>query len=371
MGALDGIGSQVANIRRFASLFRPASVLRNAVTLPFDLASPSGRADRPMALNVVATSRCNLSCRICWAADARRRRPGEMSPDDLERVAARVAAWRPSVFLTGGEPFVRADALELFAVVKRHGLPAGVVTNGVLVDPERGARLKAMGLDAIVFSVHGAEDVHDRVTGAPGAFRRTMENVAAFCRGPRPTRVLLNVVLSADNVSSLDAVAAAGRDAGVDHVRVEHLLFMTEAEVAVHAEWCRGALPDVRGLEASTFHCGREVPPGMPPDLPRRLADLRRRWRGFVSVKPMLDADEVAGWYSEGHVARRTCLFVWRSLFLDPEGYVIPCQHYPSYRLGNALREPLLEIWNSPRYRLLRRAVRRSLLPGCARCTKL
>jgi hypothetical protein len=39
-------------------------------------------------------------------------------------------------------------------------------------------------------------------------------------------------------------------------------------------------------------------------------------------------------------------------------------------RFGDVLREPLMEIWNSARYRAFRRLVREKRLPGCARCCK-
>ncbi len=373
MNVLGTARSQWNNIAFFRTLFPLRSLARNAVTLPLDYLSPSGRASPPMVINLLLTSRCNLRCSMCSAAEFRRQRFREMTVADVDRLAASVRPFRPTFYFGGGEPFVRDDIVDLVAAVKRHDLPLGMVTNGLLLTPDRGRRVRELGLDHILISLHGPEAAHDGITGTPGAFRRTTENIAAFCRSPRRTTVLLNFVLSRDNIAYVHDLVALGRSLGVDRVRIEHLLFTTDDDQRRHAEWCAEHLPPplAPASHASTLICQQAAVAGFSDDLPRLLDEVRRRHGSFVFIKPALSADEVRAWYSPGYRSRRRCLFVWRSLFVDPEGFVIPCQHYAGLRMGHALREPLLEVWNSPRYRLFRRTIRRGLLPACARCCKL
>jgi MoaA/NifB/PqqE/SkfB family radical SAM enzyme len=244
-----------------------------------------------------------------------------------------------------------------------------MVTNGVALSPTRGQALKDAGLDALIVSLHGPEETHDLVTGVPGSFQRTLRNLRAFCEGPRRTRVLINVVLTRETALALDDLAALGRSVGADHVRFEHLLFLTPAEQATHDAEAPQA--PGRDLSVQTWLCEPEVPGTLPPDLVQRLRAVEEHHGSFVSVKPALGPAEVAAWYTDGYRSRRRCFFLWRSLFLDPEGNVLPCQHYARMRFGNVLREPIGEIWNSPRYRWMRRRIRDGLLPGCSRCVKL
>ena len=373
MSLVSSLRSQWNNVHNFRELFPLSMLAKNAVTLPLDQALGTGHAGPPMVVNLGVTTRCGLNCAMCSARDLRAQRLDEMSPGEIERFARQTAPYAPAFFLGGGEPFMRRDLEDIVGVLKGLGLPVGVVSNGVQVTPLRGDKVKRLGLDSILFSLHGPRDVHDEITGLPGSFDRAIENIRAFCRPPRRTRVMLNFVMSKTNIASVRELIDLGRDAGVDRVRVEHMLFMTGEDQALHDAWCAQHVPDPEtraALRVSTYICEPAVVSGFAEDLPRVLDELKRDYGDFVFIKPNLDPNEIANWYRPGYLAQRRCLFVWRSLFVKPDGDVIPCQYYADMVLGNVRREPLLEIWNSPRYRRLRRLVAKELPPGCARCCK-
>lgn len=376
---LGTLRSQAANLRLFRPLFRPRAAARALLSLPRDVLSPSGRAGPPLAVNVLVTGRCDLRCTLCQAEHLRADGPERLTPADLDRLAAELRPYQPCLFFGGGEPFVRRDLLELAAAVKRHGLPLGIITNGVRLTPDEAERLRSLGVDVVVVSLHGPEPVHDRVTGVPGAFRHTTAHVAALCarprRGaaPRGPRVVLNVVLTEANLPYLDDLAALGRRLGAHHVRFEHLLFVTRADVAAHDAAVRACVPPALapGLAAAPLAADLRPAPDFAARLAPALRALCRRHGGFVSTKPYLDDTELLAWYAGNGRARRRCPFVWRAAFVDPEGHVIPCERYPHLRLGHLRDAPFLSIWNGPDYRALRRALRRGPLPACARCDKL
>ncbi|NOZ00936.1 MAG: hypothetical protein GXP54_03495, partial [Deltaproteobacteria bacterium] len=232
---------------------------------------------------------------------------------------------------------------------------------------------KQLGLDQIVVSLTGPEDVHDRITGIPGSFRRATANIAEMCRGDRKTEVMLNLVVSREILDQLPQMVELGRSLGVDRVRFHHLLFMTEEEVRVHRNWCGAHLDGALAghLEPTLYFCGMDAVKGFDTDVPAALKAVKERYGDFVIQQPDLAQSEVTSWYSSGFDNRRRCLFTWRSLFIDPEGYAIPCQHYGGMRFGNVLDRPFLEVWNSPEYRMFRRTLRKGLLPACSRCCKL
>jgi MoaA/NifB/PqqE/SkfB family radical SAM enzyme len=373
MSLVSSLRSQANNIRNFRELFPLGVLARNLVTLPLDRLRGDGRAAPPMVINLGVTTKCGLNCAMCTARELRSQRLDEMTPGDIEQLARQTSAFKPAFFLGGGEPFMRRDFEDIVGVLKRHDLRVGVVTNGVQVTPSRGEALKKLGLDSMLVSLHGPREVHDTITGVPGAFDRALEHIRAFCRPPRRTRVMINFVMSKTNIAHVRELVELGRQAGADRVRVEHMLFMTAEDQALHDAWCQTHLADGReraDLRVSTYVCEPAVVSGFADDLPRVLRELEREYGGFLVVKPNLDPNEVAAWYQPGYRAQRRCLFVWRSLFLKPDGDVIPCQHYGDMVLGNARRQPLLDIWNNERYRRLRLMIGRELPPGCSRCCK-
>ncbi|HUU57511.1 MAG TPA: radical SAM protein, partial [bacterium] len=83
-----------------------------------------GRALPPYALSFWLTRRCNLNCEMCWVersrnveGDAYVRPERELTLAELKSVVDDVARWRPRVGITGGEPFVRRDAVDFISYV--------------------------------------------------------------------------------------------------------------------------------------------------------------------------------------------------------------------------------------------------------------
>ncbi len=370
---LSSIMSQVNNIYYFRRLFPPALLARNALTMPVDYVSPGGYAHPPMAINILITARCNLDCQMCSMAPLRKRSFREMSPGDIEHIARQAAAFKPSFFIGGGEPFARRDIMDIFKAIKKFDLPLGTVSNATLITPDKARQVVDAGVDSIMFSLHGPRDVHDHITRIPGSFDKAIQNIEYFCRHKGKTNVMMNLVLSRENIDNIFDMIDLGRSLGVDRVRVEHLLFMTDRELNYHREWAKTHFhnPGEEILNVNTYLCRPETFTGIPGGLYDLLQEVRRRYGRFVFIKPHLTRDEIDRWYTEGYTSKRRCFFLWRSLFIDPQGNVFPCQTYSRMVVGNALKEPLLELWNSPKFRRMRTVIRKGLLPACARCCKI
>lgn len=373
MSIKTAITSQINNIRNFSVLFPASQLARNALTFPLDYVGMSGRAGPPMVINLLLTSRCDMNCKMCSVKNFREEQHRELTPDDLERIVRQTLPFRPTFFFGGGEPFVRRDVVEMIRVVKKYGLPLGMVSNGMSVSPEIGEAVKEAGLDQIIFSLHGPRDIHREITQVPGGYDRIVKNIKAFTKGPRKTRVMMNVVPSGENVGHIPEMVALGRELGVDQVRIEHLVFLTERELSAHHSWCQANLPDEYRdkLDVNAHICNYAELSERSGEIARVVRQVKEEHGDFVMVKPWLDDREIEKWYAEGHVNNRHCYFVWRSLFIDPEGYVFPCLFYTDMKFGNVLDEPITRIWNSRRYRDFRLTIRRQLLPGCARCCRL
>jgi MoaA/NifB/PqqE/SkfB family radical SAM enzyme len=310
---------------------------------------------------------------MCSAYEFRQTKFEEMQEIQLKRMVEQVKPFTPSFYFGGGEPLIRDDIVSLVRVVKEAGLRLGIVTNGLRLTSEMRRELVRYGLDHILVSIHGPEETHDRITGVKGSFKKTTSNIEAFCKEKGNTFVMLNFVVSSDNLHKMRDLVLLGKELGVDKVRIEHLLFITDEERQVHEEWCQMMCPPPLApmKDVSTLVCQIGAVRGFSAELPLLLNEIKKEFGDFVFVKPALSDKEIEAWYSHRYRSFRRCVFVWRSLFVDPEGYVIPCQHYAGLKMGNINKEPLLEIWNSRRYKLFRKLIRRGIAPGCSRCCKI
>lgn len=117
------------------------------------------------------TAACNLHCRHC-----RRLSTGkgarEFGTDEAKGWIGALSGWRrPLLILSGGEPLMRPDIVELAAFAGERGLAVALATNGALMTQEIAGDLRRAGVRRVGVSLDGASaGTHDGVRGVSGAF---------------------------------------------------------------------------------------------------------------------------------------------------------------------------------------------------------
>lgn len=124
------------------------------------------------------TGKCNLRCRHCYmsAPDARY---GELSlAQCLDIVRQLAAAGIGRVSLTGGEPLVRRDFLQIVDALLEHRIQIDqIYSNGILVNPKLIQELQSRGLKpAFALSFDGV-GCHDWLRGLDGTEKKTIQAI--------------------------------------------------------------------------------------------------------------------------------------------------------------------------------------------------
>ncbi|MCD4700252.1 MAG: radical SAM protein [Candidatus Aegiribacteria sp.] len=137
------------------------------------------------------TPRCNLACTYCynvWKTDDGPY-PLELSLGEIEKLADSIQAAHPvSITLTGGEPLLRDDLLEIVGMFRKRGILVGIATNGMLLDGDKAKSLNEAGVSWFEISVPAVSGEGYRdLTGTDGfeAVKRAM--LAAASSGARLT----------------------------------------------------------------------------------------------------------------------------------------------------------------------------------------
>ena len=110
----------------------------------------------PLSGSLEVTFRCNLRCAHCYLGDNRSGVPGEqeLTKEEifaiLDQVTEAGTLW---FLLTGGEPFIRPDFMDIYRYAAHKGLLVTIFTNGTLLTPqladELASRAQAAGLRAL------------------------------------------------------------------------------------------------------------------------------------------------------------------------------------------------------------------------------
>lgn len=165
-----------------------------------------GFDNRPFLVFWEITRACALACRHC-RAEAHPMR----DPDELDGVAARRLIHQlaelnpPMLIITGGDPLMRRDALDLVREATAAGLHVGLSPSATprLLHTDF-ADIKAAGVERISLSLDGASrETHDAFRGVPGTYDRTVEAV----RRAREVdlSVQINTTLTRGNVAEFEA----------------------------------------------------------------------------------------------------------------------------------------------------------------------
>lgn len=166
---------------------------------------------------------CNLRCVQCDIYKLRNP-AGELSADERRSVVREVAAWHPDIriVLAGGEAFARREMVyDVAAEAREHGVYVTVSTNGTLIRPDDVERLPFSGVRCVVVSLDSDEpDVHDRIRGVRGTFRRATEAVRRLVdardRAGQDFTVLTSTIIGRHNLHRVPALVDFLEGLGVD-----------------------------------------------------------------------------------------------------------------------------------------------------------
>ncbi|HUI57909.1 MAG TPA: radical SAM protein [Bryobacteraceae bacterium] len=107
--------------------------------------------DHPILAHVIPMRRCNLSCAYCNEYDDHSKPvPVDVMYQRLDRLAG---LGTNIITISGGEPLLHPDLDLIIARARKHGMIAGMITNGYLLTAERIQRLNQAGLDHLQISI--------------------------------------------------------------------------------------------------------------------------------------------------------------------------------------------------------------------------
>ncbi|MDD4126863.1 MAG: GTP 3',8-cyclase MoaA [Methanomicrobium sp.] len=166
--------------------------------------------NRPVTnLRISLTAKCNLKCRYCH-------REGEVSPkeemtlEDIAEVLKTAAKFNMnSVKLTGGEPTLRKDIVEIIKSVPS-SMEASMTTNGTLLSPIA-QDLKDAGLSRVNISIDSLKREKYREISGRDYLPRVLEGIdASINAGLTPVKLNVVVLKGCNDDEIEDFISYAG-----------------------------------------------------------------------------------------------------------------------------------------------------------------
>jgi PqqA peptide cyclase len=280
-------------------------------------------ASRPFTLIAELSYQCPLHCPYCSnpvdIGDVKYRR--ELETEDWLRTFRQARELGVvQLALTGGEPMLRRDLVELCAGACQAGLYSSLITAGTLFTRERARELKAAGLDHVQVSIQSPiPEENDRIAG-----NRSFEKKIAAARAAKALGfpLTINCVLHRQNLDHIEELLELTLELGAQRLELANTQYYGWAVANQEA-----LMPSVDQL--------------------RRGEDAVRRFRERVG--PAVDVLWVLPDYYEE--LPKPCMGGWgrTALVVAPNGDVLPCQAastIPGLEFASVRDHPLEWIWN-------------------------
>ncbi|MBN2406160.1 MAG: radical SAM protein [Elusimicrobia bacterium] len=116
---------------------------------------------------------CNMNCRFCFYRFLGERKFKKVREAEAEILRLMEGYACSDIDITGGEPTVYPELMEILEFCSRAGLKPSIVTNGQrLADIGYCKRLKKAGIEDVLLSLHGTRSSHDYMSNNPSAFSK-------------------------------------------------------------------------------------------------------------------------------------------------------------------------------------------------------
>lgn len=363
---LKAIDKQLISIRKFDA-WTYSQALKQLFLFPYDYFLRKGKSTMPLNIALFLTLRCNARCSMCNLQDILNKDNREFSLEQIENLLKQIGKYKPSIVLFGGEPLLRRDFSEIVKMMKKYKLSCGIFTNGTLFNNLNIKEIVKNKMNFVAFSMQGIGKTHDKIVGLNNAFDKMIKAIREFQKYKnKKTKIIIHTTISEQNLDELGKIVELGEKLKVDLIRFGHPTFFTKSDVEKNKKIMKAIFPDEKIEEISYFY----EPEENGKKFYEKIAEFMRKYKGRMKMTPDLDFKEIKNWYSNDFKTKRKCFFVYRGLFIYPNGDVIPCESF-KFIMGNINQQKFKYIWNSEKYVKFRRELKKKLYPACARCCKL
>jgi radical SAM protein with 4Fe4S-binding SPASM domain len=272
---------------------------------------------------VEVADRCNEACVHCYQVQGQK---GELTTEQLKAVFDELAALGVLLLtISGGEPTLRKDFLQLVTYARQLKFAVKIYSNGLKITRELAQELGRLAVQEVQLSLYSDRaELHDQVTRVNGSFDKTV----AAARHLREAGV--NVVLKTPLMR-----------ANADRVK-EYTSFVTSLGADYSFD---------RNL------CLREDGSAEPRSVEIDAA-------AYVAVTRQFSKRTER---KQGSLADRPCGACSRNVHVEPNGELRPCAQW-AVPTGNALEEGVAQAWRTNGKALAIRELTWAALPACRRC---
>lgn len=295
---------------------------------------------------------CNLKCFMCryWT----RKQTGDLNTEEVCNVLDGLAELQcKKVHFTGGEIFMRKDALFLMEYAHTLGIRVTLTTNGTLLNKEKIKRLLRIPARSITLSIDGPHPkIHDTIRGQKHAFKKTLNTLTLLSKHKRPkNKIRINTVVNQHNHTHLPELAYLLKQFSID----SWLLIPMDSWEE------KNKLPTLMDIKRYNT---------IVAPLLEEIVHLENfsPWIYGTTTGDLRSSAQQH--YARSYYQKKPCFIPWFHVLVGPKGDVYPCcgTHRLIKPLGNVRKQGIAALFNGDEYQKFRSRMRANRLEQCHHC---
>lgn len=291
---------------------------------------------KPFAFSVEPTTHCNLHCLECPSGQRLFSRPtGNMSQEVFQQFLNQVK--HHCNYLTlyfQGEPYLNPHFFSFVKQAHKAKIYVATSTNAHFLTPEYAYKTVESGLNRIILSLDGTDAQSYEMYRKGGDFEKVMEGIRnlVFAKkkaGKTTPQIILQFIVFKHNQHQIPDIQKLAKKLGVDKLELKSPQIYRQEEIT----------------------------------------DLQSDITRYQRYRQMSD-----GSYTIRKPLKNNCWRMWNSCVITWDGDIVPCcfDKDADFKMGNILKTPFAELWNSDKYNDFRREIlqNRSQIEICRNCTE-
>lgn len=165
---------------------------------------------------IEVTSLCNLKCIYCYNSSSLNTKK-QLNISELEKCLSYFnEIGIKEISISGGEPLLYPDLLELLELCSFYEMDVFLVTNGTLLNSDLVSNIKQY-VKFYQLSLDGNRETNDTLRGL-GSYDKAIKGILCLCEAGLSKNVRLRMTISKKNIDSINHVIQLGLDLGLEAV---------------------------------------------------------------------------------------------------------------------------------------------------------
>lgn len=337
----------------------------------------------PKNFYVFTNSKCNLHCSMCdigvndksaMLSRHMTQQDANLNPSVVIKALQQIGGDNVgdiNFLISGTEPLVSSNYYELLKEVKKLGIHTGITTNGLSLSKEA-ERLSHLNLDQLILSIDGTPEIHDKIRGCPGLFKRIGDGLFALrqaCQKAKINEPKLDIsfTISYDNHKSILDFLNAVRFMRPRAVIFSHLNFVPSEIASKHN--LRYPYYPTAPSSVEAWIKSKEM--GFMELFFQLEEALKTDWTE-IHIIPYCPTPTRLQWYytkPELLMSRSHCAAPWNCIQVLCDGTVTILGRCFSIIMGDLNKEDIDSIWLGKKYQDFREfIISNPSLEPCLRC---